>query len=285
MFQRILIPLDGSQRAERAVLVAGCVAQVTGGSLLLLQVLSAPAELLPFVAPALEPSTLSADESAAMNYLKSVALLAPDVQSELVVRTGLAANMIANVADTEHVDAIFLTSDGPAGLFRRLLGGIPERVSHTSPAPVLVQRGVIPSPVGCGASRRTGAAQLPARARAGRRLAGRRGGVGACGHPRRGALVAGSKARCRWFRFSARRRARKSEQRSKHISRARSSDCARRRSTRSTSPPTGPSQRVKIRLRRWRGSPPRPTPARARSTSSPSRLHLRSAPSAGPSTM
>lgn len=148
MFQRILIPLDGSQRAERAVLVAGCVAQVTGGSLLLLQVLSAPAELLPFVAPALEPSTLGADESAAMNYLKSVALLAPSVQSELVVRTGLAANMIANVADTEHVDAIFLTNDGPVGLFRRLLGGIPERVSHTSPAPVLVQRGVIPSSVG-----------------------------------------------------------------------------------------------------------------------------------------
>ncbi len=77
MFQRILIPLDGSQRAERAVLVAGCVAQVTSGSLLLLQVLSAPAELLPFVAPALEPSTLGADESAAMNYLKSVALFAP----------------------------------------------------------------------------------------------------------------------------------------------------------------------------------------------------------------
>lgn len=148
MFQRILVPLDGSQRAERAVPVAGRVAQVTSGSLLLLQVLSAPSELLPFVAPALEPSTLSADESAAMNYLKSVTQLVPDVQSELVVRTGLAANMIANVADTEHVDAIFLTNDGPGGLVRRLLGGIPERVSHTSPVPVLVQRGVIPSPVG-----------------------------------------------------------------------------------------------------------------------------------------
>ena len=162
MFQRILVPLDGSQRAERAVPVAARVAQVTGGSLVLLQVLSAPAELLPFVAPALEPATLSADESAAMNYLKSVSMLAPGVSTELAVRTGLAANMIANVADSSHVDAIFLTSDERGSLLRRLLGGIPERVSHTSPVPVLVQRETLPSVVSAPSAPTVDAAADPA---------------------------------------------------------------------------------------------------------------------------
>ncbi len=286
MFQRILIPLDGSQRAERAVLVAGCVAQVTSGSLLLLQVLSAPAELLPFVAPALEPSTLSADESAAMNYLKSVAQLAPDVQSELVVRTGLAANMIANVADTEHVDAIFLTSDGPWPV-PAAAWCIPERVSLTSPAPVLVQRGVIPSPVGPAAP--AGGPEQPSYLRVLVPVDGSPEGeaalepaailAGALSSPGARLAAGGSDSHPEGERARANREPR-------HISRARSSDCARRRSTRSTSPPTGPSPRVRIRLRRWRGSPAtRPTPARARSTSSPSRLHQRSAPNAGPSTM
>lgn len=146
MFQRILVPLDGSQRAERAVPVAGRVARVSGGSLVLLQVLSAPSELLPFVAPALEPSTLSADESAAMNYLKTVATLAPGVSSELAVRTGLAANMIASFADTSHVDAICMTSHGQSNIMHRLWGSVAERVAHTSPAPVLVLRETIPSP-------------------------------------------------------------------------------------------------------------------------------------------
>ncbi len=42
MFQRILIPLDGSPRAEQAVPVAAPIARASGGSVLLLQVVSPP---------------------------------------------------------------------------------------------------------------------------------------------------------------------------------------------------------------------------------------------------
>src|SRR5581483_7024806 len=38
MFKRILVPLDGSARAERALAVASRLAQASGGSLILLQV-------------------------------------------------------------------------------------------------------------------------------------------------------------------------------------------------------------------------------------------------------
>lgn len=40
MFQRILVPLDGSTRAERALLVAAKVAQASGGSVVLLRVIA-----------------------------------------------------------------------------------------------------------------------------------------------------------------------------------------------------------------------------------------------------
>ncbi len=45
MFQRILVPLDGSPCAEWAVPVAGRIARASGGSVILLQVLTAPFEL------------------------------------------------------------------------------------------------------------------------------------------------------------------------------------------------------------------------------------------------
>jgi nucleotide-binding universal stress UspA family protein len=44
MFQRILVPLDGSARAERALPMAAKVARASGGSILLLQVVASPGE-------------------------------------------------------------------------------------------------------------------------------------------------------------------------------------------------------------------------------------------------
>jgi nucleotide-binding universal stress UspA family protein len=38
MFQKILVPLDGSARAERAVPIAARIAQTTGGSVVVLHV-------------------------------------------------------------------------------------------------------------------------------------------------------------------------------------------------------------------------------------------------------
>ena len=42
MFKRIVVPSDGSSRAERALPVAARIASASGGSLLLVQVISPP---------------------------------------------------------------------------------------------------------------------------------------------------------------------------------------------------------------------------------------------------
>ena len=44
MFQRILVPLDGSERAERAIPVAARIARNTGSSILFLRVVPFPVE-------------------------------------------------------------------------------------------------------------------------------------------------------------------------------------------------------------------------------------------------
>ena len=45
MFQRILVPLDGSERAEQALPVAAHIARASHGSVLLLSVLPPPTAL------------------------------------------------------------------------------------------------------------------------------------------------------------------------------------------------------------------------------------------------
>src|SRR5947209_17250395 len=44
MFKRILVPLDGSDRAEQAVPTAGRIARATGGSVVLLRVILPPVD-------------------------------------------------------------------------------------------------------------------------------------------------------------------------------------------------------------------------------------------------
>ena len=141
MFQNILVPLDGSVRAEQAIPVAARVARASGGTITLLRVLSST-ELLPYIFAALEPSTYSADIETSSAYLQAIAQ-GPDLTDITVrteVQTGLAASTILDRARTENVDLIALTSHGHSGLIRWALGSVASKVARQSEAPVLVIR-------------------------------------------------------------------------------------------------------------------------------------------------
>lgn len=51
MFKTILVPLDGSARAESAVPVAACIAHAYGASITLLRIAETPVEYGPYLAP------------------------------------------------------------------------------------------------------------------------------------------------------------------------------------------------------------------------------------------
>lgn len=152
MFQRILVPLDGSPRAEQALPVGARLAQASGGTLMLLQVVNLPTMVAPY--PAMDPATFQmindADVAEARRYIERVTRLSSlkDVQVETEVITGTAAATILLVAETRHIDLIVMCSHGYTGMKRWVLGSVAEKVVHHAPVPVLVLREGGPALVG-----------------------------------------------------------------------------------------------------------------------------------------
>lgn len=150
MYKRILVPLDGSIRAERAITVAGRIAQASGGSVILARVVSKRSGLWPSVAPqtTLVQQILADDLAEAEGYL-SVAAASPDLQgvaTETLVRFGPTVASILAVADSAQADLIVLCSHGYTGITRRIMGSVAEKLAREAPVPVLVLREGGPTP-------------------------------------------------------------------------------------------------------------------------------------------
>lgn len=141
MFQNILVPLDGSVRAEEAIPIAARIARASGGTITLLRVLSST-ELLPYIFAALEPSTYTADVETSSAYLQAIAQGTDltDITVRTEVQTGLATSTILDRARDNNIDLIVLTSHGHSGLVQWALGSVASKVARQSEAPVLVIR-------------------------------------------------------------------------------------------------------------------------------------------------
>src|SRR5690349_16677894 len=77
MLQHILVPLDGSSRAEQALPVAARLARATGGTITLLSIVDLAHEAVSYRMPGpyLPPDTIERDLSAAQSYLDQVSQL------------------------------------------------------------------------------------------------------------------------------------------------------------------------------------------------------------------
>lgn len=145
MFQHILVPLDGSQRAEQALPVAVQLARASGATLTLLQVVNevynAPSSGLD--ASPLPLDLLEQDLAGARKYLESARLRADlsGIVSDTRAILGSPATVIIEVVEAQSIDLLILSSHGYTGLKRWLLGSIAERVARHSPVPVLILRG------------------------------------------------------------------------------------------------------------------------------------------------
>ncbi|MGI9057164.1 MAG: universal stress protein [Ktedonobacteraceae bacterium] len=144
MFQRILVPLDGSQRAERAVPTAARIAHATNGTVVLLQVVSQPVEYLSSfaLAPMVTDESIEQELAEAKSYIAALAesaiLRGLDVRTE--VQFGLAGEQILGVIESLAVDLVVLCSHGWTGFKRWALGSVAHRVIHNSHVPMLILR-------------------------------------------------------------------------------------------------------------------------------------------------
>ncbi len=141
MFQRILVPLDGSKRAERAIPIAARIARAFGGSLLFVRVILPPVDWSRR-SFALQPTASDEELAQGAKYLSNVVLSYTDNLTGIKIATqvlsGIPSPTIFSEAHTEQADLIVMCSHGETGLKRWLLGSVAQEAVRRSPVPVLV---------------------------------------------------------------------------------------------------------------------------------------------------
>jgi nucleotide-binding universal stress UspA family protein len=155
MFERILVPLDGSKGSERAIPVAARIAHASGGTIVFVDVVLPPVEFgtsaakrtIPF-----KPDACARREAEAASYLASItetyAKDLADLDTELDVYADAASPEMYSTARFERGDLIVLCSHEEGSLKRWFFGSAAQEPVCYSPAPVLVlneQRVVLPA--------------------------------------------------------------------------------------------------------------------------------------------
>lgn len=133
MFNRFLVPLDGSKLAEKAATTAAELARCCRAELVFLMV--------------------CADEGAMSKAVDYLEKLGEAARSEgLKVRAeayfGDPENVILKTAQEEGIDLIVMSSHGRTGLSRTIFGSVAEAVMRRSLCPVMVVKA--PPPPGDG---------------------------------------------------------------------------------------------------------------------------------------
>ncbi len=143
MFQRILVPLDGSKRAEQALPVAVKIARSSGGSIIVVRVDTPEA----FTPPSMDtsmigPEIFEAERAGITDYLAHVSSLEilKVVKTVTHVAEGLAAPAILAAVDPLEADLIVMCSHGRTGFTRWMLGSVAQKVARHSAVPVLIVR-------------------------------------------------------------------------------------------------------------------------------------------------
>ena len=142
-YQRILIPLDGSELSEQALATAYPLARAFGSELLLVGVLDLTAGMYDVYAETLQPLDLKdqLETLLAGTLDRAVAQVqAEDLPVRRFLEVGIPHEEIAGVAEREKADLIVMTTHGRRGLTHLLLGSVAEKVLRTAPCPVLVVR-------------------------------------------------------------------------------------------------------------------------------------------------
>ena len=138
MYEKILVPLDGSGEAERVIGLAQSEL-AANGACILLQVIP-PAKNQRFGEHViLSTQQEEADRAAALGYLKSVAQEQSVQPAEWLFEVAISnsvADEIVNVARREQVDLVAMYTHDRRGLAKIIKGSIAQKVKEISPIEV-----------------------------------------------------------------------------------------------------------------------------------------------------
>jgi nucleotide-binding universal stress UspA family protein len=137
MFRSILVAIDGSKHAQRALEEAIDLARAQKARLTLISVALPPPVVMPGYVPVMPtPEQLKDDAEQLLDAAEKQ--VPDDVPVSTVVRTGSPAQAILDrIAQGEH-DLVVMGSRGRGSIQSLLLGSVSQAGVHGSPVPVLV---------------------------------------------------------------------------------------------------------------------------------------------------
>ncbi len=138
--RRIVVAIDGSEPADRALGLAAELARTSGGATLtLVSAISDPITFAPSPVAGLE-LVLEAEQQGAERDLAQRAerLRGQGLSVETVVQVGAAPDVVAGVADATAADLVVAGSTGKDAIERALLGSVTTRLLHLLRRPLLV---------------------------------------------------------------------------------------------------------------------------------------------------
>jgi nucleotide-binding universal stress UspA family protein len=143
MYKKILVPLDGSKRAEQILPHIVALSYLHGAEIILLHIAVDPFYDTILTGPKLAQAThevIEAIRPAAQFYLEE---LAAELEANgLIVKTevceGITSTGILDCAKQVQADLIALSAHGRGGLNEMPLGAITEEIIHRAHVPVLL---------------------------------------------------------------------------------------------------------------------------------------------------
>ncbi len=147
MYQRVMVPLDGSELAECVIphveaIAKGCqVKEVL--FVRAVQKIDQPRDAYSFVIPEGDRKRFEKEaQTSAENYMKQLVErpVFKGVNKRWEVIVGPIADSLVDYAKNHEVDLIIIASHGRSGISRWVLGSIAERLLRSSSAPVLIVR-------------------------------------------------------------------------------------------------------------------------------------------------
>jgi nucleotide-binding universal stress UspA family protein len=144
MYTKILVPLDGSKRAEAILPHVEELAKHYGAEILLIQVIE-PASLdvsIFDVPPSYQVKEVMEETQTAKAYLADLEekLKAQGFPVKVHVHYGSIVKTILDIADQEEADLIALASHGRTGMGRLVYGSVASGILHRAQCPLLLIR-------------------------------------------------------------------------------------------------------------------------------------------------
>jgi len=155
LFERILVPLDGSEHSLRALEIAIQITKKFDGKITLLHIYSVgvrpivmpePTTLTPPSVPIMAPADFSKVVEAARKAGNTILangenkVKAEGVQVETLLREGRTVQEILKVARDSKFDLIVMGARGISKIREMLLGSVSDGVIRNAPCPVLVTK-------------------------------------------------------------------------------------------------------------------------------------------------